>query len=98
MRKVEKEELFGFWKAIDKENKNEFEILFTDSNKVSYCESLNKGRNCIEKFEIIGEGEDQAILINSKVKIVLPIYQLTPNMDEIMLTVNGNNCWFKKVH
>tara|TARA_R110000868_G_scaffold14258_1_gene66285 strand:- start:217 stop:531 length:315 start_codon:yes stop_codon:yes gene_type:complete len=69
MRKVEKKELYGFWKAIDEENENEIHIVFRENGKAHFSESKNDHETFIGEFEMIQEGAHQVIKIDAEKEI-----------------------------
>ena len=98
MRKVEKEELHGFWKAVDKENKNEIHIVFRKNGNARFSESNIPDLTHIGKYSILGEGDGQVIYIDASVKIELPIFQLDSNNDSIILVWKLKQLRFDKYY
>ena len=98
MRKVEKEELYGFWKAVDKENKNEIHVVFRENGNARFSESNIPDLTHTGKYSILGDGDGQVIHIDASVKISLPIYHLDFNNDSIILVWEVKQLRFNKYY
>lgn len=80
MRKVKIEEFIGTWWA--KYGQNKISLTIREKGRAIYSESEVKNQFYEGPVEILGEGENQEIIINNPHKrISLPLYQLGLNND-----------------
>jgi hypothetical protein len=73
MTKIKREDLFGFWKAEDKKNKNEVHVVFRDSGKAHFSELKNTHEIYRGDFEVVETDENNTIIIKAEKLIKLEI-------------------------